>query len=81
MVTRYIGNRHAGLSRFLQYRQLLIQRIPTAALDRTQHFNSIATVRHRRMTKLTPSSQVTQLCPVEMGAAPRTDWRRYWTCD
>ena len=70
MKTGNIGNRHPGLGRFLHYRQLLLCRIPTPALDPGKHFYSIRTVRHSRTTRLTPSSFTMQLCPVQMGAAP-----------
>ena len=49
-------NRHSGLGRFLQNRQLLIRRIPTTALHAGKHFNSISIIRHSRMPRLTPSS-------------------------
>jgi len=49
-------NRHSGLGCFLQNRHLLIRRIPTAALDTGKHLYSINTIRHSRMTRLTPSS-------------------------
>jgi len=73
MKTGNIGNRHPGLGRFLHYRQLLLCRIPTPALDPGKHFYSIRTVRHSRTTRLTPSSFTMQLCPVQMGAAPGCD--------
>ena len=41
MKTGNIGNRHPGLGRFLHYRQLLLCRIPTPALDPSKHFYSI----------------------------------------
>ena len=49
-------NRHSGLRCFLQNSQLLVHRIPTAALDPGKHFDSISITRHSRMTRLTPSS-------------------------
>ncbi len=56
MTEGYIGDRHAWLSCFLQHSHLLIYRIPTAALNSTQHLNTIIPVRHRRTTRLTLSS-------------------------
>ena len=49
-------NRHSGLGRFLQNRQLLVRRIPATALDSGKHFDSISMTGHSRMTRLTPSS-------------------------
>ena len=51
-----IGNRHSRLRSFLHNRQLLIRRIPAPALDPGKDFYSIRTVRHGRMTRLTPIS-------------------------
>jgi hypothetical protein len=49
------GNRHAGLGRLLKYPQLLVNRIPSATLDRTQDFPSFGTIRHSRKPRRTPS--------------------------
>ena len=49
-------NRHSGLGRFLQNRQLLVRRIPTTALNTGKDFDSISIIRHSRMTRLTPVS-------------------------
>src|SRR6185312_84959 len=55
MTAGHIGNGHAGLGRFGQDGQLLIQRIPTPALNAGQDFDSFRTVGHRRMTRRKPS--------------------------
>lgn len=55
MTAGHIGNRHAGPGRLRQHRQLLIQRITPTALDPREHFDSINTIGHSRMTRLTPS--------------------------
>ena len=44
MTAGHIGNRHPGLGCFGQNGQLLIQRIPPAALDAGKNFDSISTV-------------------------------------
>ena len=55
MTTGHIGNRHPGLGRFLQNRQLLVHREPTTTLDAGKHFDSIDGARHSRTPRLTPS--------------------------
>ena len=68
-----IGNRHPGLGCLRHRSQLLLQRVSPAPLDSCEDFNSIDCVRHRRMTRLTPSPSLCSYGPVEMGAAPVRD--------
>ena len=55
MTAGHIGNGHAGLGRFGQDGHLLIERIPTPALNAGQDFDSFRIVGHRRMTRRKPS--------------------------
>jgi hypothetical protein len=55
MTTGYVGNRHAGLRRFLQHHQFLIDGVPTTTLDSAKDFDPIYGTRHSRMPRLTPS--------------------------
>ena len=72
MLAGHEGNRHSGLGGLRHRRQLLPQRISTPALHSREHFNSINSIRHRRITRLTPSPSLCSYGPVEMGAAPVT---------
>jgi hypothetical protein len=72
MLAGYEGNRHSGLGGLRHRCQLLLQRISTPALHSREHFNSINSIRHRRITRLTPSPSLCSYGPVEMGAAPST---------
>jgi hypothetical protein len=56
MTAGYIGNRHSRLSCLSQEGQLLIHCEAPAALDSSKNLDSINAVRHRRITRLTPSS-------------------------
>jgi len=73
MLPSHIGNRDPGTGRFLQDPQLLVDGIPSTALDTRINLNTLCIRRHSRITRLTPSSYLRQHCPVEMGAAPRGD--------
>ena len=78
MPAGYEGNRHPRLGGLRHRSQLLLQRVSPAALDSCEDFNSINCIRHRRITRLTPSPSLCSYGPVEMGAAPRvffTGWR------
>ncbi len=66
MTAGNIRNRYAGLGCFLHHRKLLIRRVLTAALDPSENFYSINTVRHGRTTRK-------RLCPVQIGVAPGVD--------
>ena len=83
MTTGHIGNRHAGLGCLGQHGELLIQRIPPAALDTGKDLDSIGTVRHRRITRRKPRSSLrsyvrfkwgplqSAIPPVEIGEVER----------
>ena len=58
MTAGYIGNGHAGLRSFGQDGHLLIERIPTPALDAGQNFDSFRGVGHRRITRRKPRSSL-----------------------
>jgi hypothetical protein len=77
MTAGNIRNRHPGLRCFLHNSKLLIRRVLTTALDTGKDFYSINTVRHSRTTRLTPSSYLYRLCPVQIGAAPPPAFRTY----
>jgi hypothetical protein len=51
-------------------RLAVFQGVSPPALDTGKDFNSINGVRHKRMTRLTPSPSLCSYGPVEMGAAP-----------
>ena len=70
MPAGYEGNRHSRLRGLRHCSQLLLQRVSPAALDSREDFNSINCIRHRRITRLTPSPSLCSYGPVEMGAAP-----------
>ena len=70
MLPSHIGNRDPGPRGFLQDPQLLVDGIPSTALNTRINLNSFYIRRHSRITRLTPSSYLRQHCPVEMGAAP-----------
>jgi hypothetical protein len=71
MASSHIGNGDAGLDGLLQDPQLLVDGIPSTALNTRINLNTLCVQRHSRMTSLTPSSYFSrQTCPVEMGAAP-----------
>jgi len=73
MLAGYKGNRHSWLGGFCHCRQLLLHGISTSALHAGEDFNSINCVRHRRITRLTPSPSLCSYGPVEMGAAPAAE--------
>jgi hypothetical protein len=69
MTADYIESRHPGLG-CLRYRgQLVLQRVKPAALDSCEDLNPINCVRHRHMTRITPTPSLCSYGPVEMGAA------------
>jgi len=70
MLPSHIGNRDPRPRSFLQDPQLLVDGIPSTALNTRINLNTLCIRRHSRMTRLTPSSYLRQHCPVEMGAAP-----------
>jgi hypothetical protein len=70
MLPRYIGNRDPRPRGLLHDLKLLVDGIPSAALNARINLNSFCTRRHSRMTRLIPSSYLRQHCPVEMGADP-----------
>jgi len=69
-LSSHIGNRDPGPRGFLQDPQLLVDGIPSTALNTRINLNTLCIRRHSRITRLTPSSYLRQHCPVEMGAAP-----------
>jgi hypothetical protein len=69
MLPSYIGNRDPGPRGLLHDPKLLVDGIPSTALNTRINLNSFYIRRHSRMTRLTPSSYLRQHCPVEMGAA------------
>jgi hypothetical protein len=73
MLPSYIGNRDPGPRGLLHDPKLLVDGIPSAALNTRINLNSFCIRRHSRMTRLTPSSYLRQHCPVEIGAAPIRD--------
>ncbi len=80
MSSGHEGNRHPRLGYLGDGCQLLLQAVSPAALYAGKDFNSINGVRHRRMTRLTPSPSLCSYGPVEMGAAPGLDYRRVRFC-
>jgi hypothetical protein len=70
MLPSYIGNRDPGPRGLLHDPKLLVDGIPSTALNTRINLNSFCIRRHSRMTRLTPSSYLRQHCPVEIGAAP-----------
>ena len=78
MASSHIGNRDPGLGGFLHDPKLLVDGIPSTALNTRINLNSFCIRRHSRMTRLTPSSYLRQHCPVEIGAAP-VIFRHSWT--
>lgn len=70
MAPSYIGNRDPRLGSLLHDPKLLVDGIPSTALNTRINLNMLCIRRHSRMTRLTPSSYLRQTCPVEMGAAP-----------
>ena len=70
MLPSHIGNGDPGPRGFLQDRPLLVDGIPSTALNTRINLKTLCIRRHSRMTRLTPSSYLGQHCPVEMGAAP-----------
>ena len=67
MTTGHIGNRHSGLGRFLDKGHLLVRRVPSAALDPGKNLYSISIVRHSRMTRLMPSSYLSDCVRLKWG--------------
>jgi len=53
----------------MQDPQLLVDGIASATLNTRINLHTFCIRRHRRLTRLTPSSYLRQYCPVEMGAA------------
>jgi hypothetical protein len=81
MLPSHIGNRDPGPRGFLQDPQLLVDGIPSTALDARINLNTLCIRRHSRITRLTPSPYLRQHCPVEMGAAPGAEagfFKRFW---
>ena len=72
MLPRYIGNRDPGPRGLLHDPKLLVDGIPSTALNTRINLNTLCIRRHSRMTRLTPSSYLRQHCTVEIGAAPRS---------
>jgi hypothetical protein len=81
MAPSYIGNRDPRLRGLLHDPKLLVDGIPSTALNTRINLNILCSRRHSPipcirshspMTRLTPSSYLRQTCPVEMGAAPAT---------
>jgi hypothetical protein len=70
MLPSHMGNGDPGLGGFLLDSQLLVDGIPSTALNTRINLNSLCIQRHSRMIGLTPSSYLRQTCPVEMGASP-----------
>src|SRR5215475_4206772 len=58
MTAAHVGNRHAGLGRLRQDRQLLVHGPASPALDLREDFDSVNTARHSRITRRTPSSSL-----------------------
>ena len=71
MLPSHLGNRNPGPRGFLQDPQLLVDGIPSTALDNRINLITLWIRRHSRITRLTPSSYVRQHCPVEMRACHR----------
>ena len=78
MLPSHIGNRDPGTRRFLQDPQLLVDGIPSTALNTRINLNTLCIRRHSRITRLTPSSYLRQQCPVEMGAAPVSEAKDFF---
>ena len=74
MTAAHVGNRHAGLGRLRQDRQLLIQRPASTALDLREDFDSINTARHSRITRRTPSSWLCSYVRLKWGPLHRLTW-------
>ena len=56
MLSSHIGNGDPGPRGFLQDPQLLVDGIPSTALNTRINLNTLCIRRHSRMTRLTPSS-------------------------
>jgi hypothetical protein len=70
MLSSYIGNRDPGPRGLLYDPKLLVDGMPSTALNTRINLNTLCIRRHSRMTRLTPSSYLRHYCPVEMGAGP-----------
>jgi hypothetical protein len=75
MASTHIGNGDAGLRGFLHDSQLLVDGIPSTALNIRINLSTLCIQRHSRMTRLTRSSYLRQTCPVEIGASPEIKLR------
>jgi hypothetical protein len=67
MTAGYIGNRHSRLHGFLNNGHLLLCGIPAPALNPGKHFDSISVRRHSRMTRLKPSSYLSDCVRFKWG--------------
>ncbi len=67
----HVGNRDREPRGFLQDPQLLVNEMPSSALDTRINLNSFCIRRYSRITRLKPSSDLRQYRPVKIGAAPR----------
>jgi hypothetical protein len=67
MAAGHVGNRHAGLARLRQDRQLLIHRPATSALDLREDFDSVNIARHSRITRRTPSASLCSYVRFKLG--------------
>ena len=68
----HIGSRDPRPRGVLQDPQLLVDGIPSTALNTRINLNTLCIRRHRRKPRLTPMSYLRQRCPVEIAAAPRS---------
>jgi len=69
MLPSRIGNRDPGPRGLLPDPKLLVDGLPSTALNTRINLDSICIRRYGRKTTLTPSSDLRQHCPIEMRAA------------